>query len=33
MSEEVKIRFDVSGTYTQTIEILTDDTPEEFFRK
>ena len=33
MSNEVSFRFDVSGTVEQTVRIMTDDTPEQFFEK
>ena len=30
---EVTFKFDVSGTAEQTVRIMTDDTPEQFFEK
>ena len=31
--KEVDIQFNVSGRIRQTVEILTDDTPEQFIQK
>jgi len=32
-SDTVTFRFDMSGSVTQTVRILSDDSPEQFFEK